>query len=76
MAEEKRGRGRPAKGPYKGMSARISTRLTQGLRTRLEQSATEAGRSLSQEINFRLEKSLDNEDQVVNLLERYNVTRR
>jgi len=39
----------------------LSTRITSGLRDRLDKSADESGRSLSQEIEFRLEQSFRDE---------------
>ncbi len=40
----------------------LSTRITSDLRDRLDKSADESGRSLSQEIEFRLEQSFRAED--------------
>ncbi len=40
----------------------LSTRITSELRDRLDKSADESGRSLSQEIEFRLEQSFRDED--------------
>ena len=50
-------RGRPPRGPYANKRKTLSTRITSTLRTRLEEAAEESGRSLSQEIEFRLEQS-------------------
>jgi len=51
--------GRPPKGPYHGKSKTLSTRITAELRSRLEEAAGATGRSLSQEIEFRLERSFE-----------------
>jgi hypothetical protein len=52
------GAGRKPKGPIKGKSAAISTRVTVELRRQLDDAASQSGRSLSQEIEVRLRHSL------------------
>lgn len=54
-------RGRPPSGPYVDKRKTLSTRITSALRTRLDEAADETGRSLSQEIEFRLEQSFAND---------------
>ena len=49
--------GRPPRGEYVDKRKTLSTRITSELRDRLDKSADESGRSLSQEIEFRLEQS-------------------
>ncbi|HLJ20064.1 MAG TPA: hypothetical protein VKU84_07695, partial [Stellaceae bacterium] len=45
------------KGPFEDKRATLTTRITQETRDKLDASAVAAGRSLSQEIEFRLESS-------------------
>ncbi len=54
--------GRPPRGEYVDKRKTLSTRITSELRDRLDKSADESGRSLSQEIEFRLEQSFRAED--------------
>lgn len=64
-AATKKTRAKPGakpQGPYEGKSKTITTRITPLTRRRLEEAAESAGRSLSQEIEFRLERSFDRED--------------
>jgi hypothetical protein len=51
-------RGRPPKGG-EGKRASFNTRIRDSLKQRLEAAAANAGRSLSEEIEFRLERSMD-----------------
>jgi hypothetical protein len=60
MAEGKQ-RGRPPKTPGEAKRASFNTRLRSGLKEALEESARGAGRSLSEEIEFRLEQSFERE---------------
>ena len=53
--------GRPPRGEYVDKRKTLSTRITSDLRDRLDKSADESGRSLSQEIEFRLEQSFRDE---------------
>ncbi len=53
--------GRPPRGEYVDKRKTLSTRITSELRDRLDKSADESGRSLSQEIEFRLEQSFRDE---------------
>jgi TraY domain len=53
------GGGRKPKGPISGNSAWLQARITEDLRTRLEQAAAANGRSLSQEAQNRLQQSFD-----------------
>ena len=62
MSNAKRGRGRPPKPEGERRGPNITFRTPGGLRTRLEQAAQGAGRSLSEEVVFRLERSFDLED--------------
>ena len=52
------GAGRKPKGPFKGKSVTITTRVTPRTRTELEREAKRKGHSLSQEIEIRLDSSL------------------
>ncbi len=54
-------RGRPPRGPYANKRKTLSTRITSTLRTRLDEAADQADRSLSQEIELRLEQSFAND---------------
>jgi hypothetical protein len=56
MPKRKRAPGGGAKprGPFKGKSATLTTRITPETRAELEHSAQKQGRSLSQEVEFRL----------------------
>ncbi len=56
---KERGRGRPPQGEYAGKAATFSTRITPGLRAALDRAAKRNGRSLSQEVERRLENSFD-----------------
>ena len=58
MAESRR-RGRPPLEPGKAKRAAFNTRLRSALKAELETAAERAGRSLSEEIEFRLERSLE-----------------
>src|SRR5262245_32900459 len=60
MAERKRapGGGRKPSGPLKGKSATITTRITPETRMALEQASKASDRSLSQEIEIRLRRSV------------------
>ncbi len=53
----KRKRGRPALPPEKGKRYPLNMRTTKVLRDSLEAAAIESGRSLAQEVEFRLEQS-------------------
>jgi TraY domain len=52
------GAGRKPRGEFKGKSAMLTTRITPELRAGLEREARRNARSLSQEIEFRLKRSL------------------
>ncbi len=54
--------GRPPRGEYVDKRKTLSTRITSDLRDRLDKSADESGRSLSQEIEFRLEQSFRDQE--------------
>jgi hypothetical protein len=56
MPKRKRapGGGAKPKGPFKGKSATLTTRITPETREELELAAAEKGRSLSQEVEYRL----------------------
>jgi hypothetical protein len=52
------GAGRKPQGEYKGKTATLTTRIAPDTRTALEKAAKETGRSLSQEIENRLRRSI------------------
>jgi hypothetical protein len=56
---EGRRRGRPPLAPGKAKRASFNTRIRSALKAELEAAADRAGRSLSEEIEFRLERSLE-----------------
>lgn len=58
-------RGRPPKGPYPGRTVVFSTRIRPDTRERLEAAARTAGRSLSQELEHRLRRTLIEDDRVI-----------
>jgi hypothetical protein len=65
VAETKSKKMRPGtkpKGPYQDKRAALTTRITQETRSALEDAARVSGRSLSQEIEFRLVQSIRDED--------------
>jgi hypothetical protein len=65
QATSEKFRGKPGpkpRGPYEGKRETITTRITPGTRQKLDQAAEAADRSLSQEIELRLERSFDRED--------------
>src|SRR6516162_1316632 len=68
MAEGKR-RGRPPLDPQKAKRASFNTRLRPALKVALEAAAEKQGRSLSEEIESRLERSLEEERQLTDALE-------
>ena len=64
-----RRRGRPALPAEEGKRYPVGIRTTKALREALWSASRASGRSLAQEIEFRLERSLDRERQVVDALE-------
>ena len=68
MVEGKR-RGRPPLDPEKAKRASFNTRLRPALKFALEAAAKKEGRSLSEEIESRLERSLEEERQLIGALE-------
>ena len=62
QTESTRRRGRPPLPPGEAKRSSFSTRLRPELKTKLEQAAADEGRSLSEEIEFRLERSFLTED--------------
>jgi hypothetical protein len=62
-------RGRPQLEPGKAKRASFNTRLRPALKAALETAAKQEGRSLSEEIEFRLEQSLDEERHMADALE-------
>lgn len=52
-------RGRKPKGEYSGKNAVFSTRITDELRQQLKEASKTSGRSLSQEVEYRLRRSFD-----------------
>jgi predicted HicB family RNase H-like nuclease len=67
MVEGKR-RGRPPSEPGEAKRASFNTRLRPSLKLALEAAAKQEGRSLSEEIEFRLERSLDAQHQLIDAL--------
>ena len=62
-------RGRPPLDPGVAKRASFNTRLRPALKLALETAAKQEGRSLSEEIEFRLERSLDEERHLADALE-------
>src|SRR5580704_9417230 len=62
-------RGRPPLDPGVAKRASFNTRLRPALKLALETAAKQEGRSLSEEIEFRLEQSLDDERHLADALE-------
>ncbi len=60
----KRKPGRPPAGPYEGKRKTLSTRITPELRDKLEAASKASGRSLSQEIELRLDRSFQTDVQL------------
>ena len=59
----KRKRPGPApRGPYEGKRRTLTTKITEGLRQKLDDAAERSNRSLSQEIEFRLDYSFRDQD--------------
>jgi hypothetical protein len=59
MDKQKKRIGRPTKAPKPGERVSLGLRVTPEMKQRLEQAAVRKGRSLSQEVELRLERSLD-----------------
>ena len=59
--KSKKKRGRPALPPGEGKRHPLNMRTTKDVRDRLEAAAAASGRSLVQEVEFRLQKSFSNE---------------
>src|SRR5215217_16654 len=57
MTAAKKARGRPAKAPEKGKRQNYTFRLHDATRERLVEAATVANRTLSEEIEYRIERS-------------------
>jgi hypothetical protein len=55
-------RGRPPKPPQEGERIGIGFRVTPALKRKIEAAAKESGRSQSQEIEFRLERSFEQQE--------------
>jgi predicted transcriptional regulator len=64
-----RRRGRPARTPEPGERVPMSFRVTPAFKAKLDRAADESGRSLMQEIELRLEQSLDHERHLLGALE-------
>jgi hypothetical protein len=60
LEQPKRKRGRPRKYP-EGTRANYSTRLTKQTHAALKAAARAAGRSISEEIEYRIQRSFDND---------------
>jgi hypothetical protein len=69
MKAEGKRRGRPPLEPGKAKRAAFNARLRPALKLALETAARQQGRSLSEEIEFRLERSLDQERHLADALE-------
>ena len=64
-ARKKSGKsGPPPRGPFEDKHSALSTRITKKTRKRLDHATAVSGRSLSQEIELRLEQSFRDEDAV------------
>ncbi len=61
-------RGRPTKAPPPGAKASLGLKVTASLKARLEQAAEASGRTQSQEAEYRLERSFERQDLLVDLL--------
>jgi hypothetical protein len=66
--EKKRRGGWPARTPEPGERVAMSFRVTPELKAKLDRAAETSGRSLAQEIELRLERSLDAQHQLVDAL--------
>ncbi len=65
QTEKRGGRSGPRpRGPFADKRKTLTTRITENTRLRLEEAAAETGRSLSQEIELRLQRSFDVEQRV------------
>ena len=62
MDKPKKRIGRPTRPPKPGERVTLGLRVTAELKNRIEGAANEKGRSLSQEAEFRLERSFDREE--------------
>ena len=63
--QDKEAKARPGprpRGPFADKRKTLTTRITEKTRLQLEEAAAETGRSLSQEIELRLERSFEQED--------------
>src|SRR6267378_3796536 len=67
--EPKRRGGWPERTPEPGERVPMSFRVTPGFKEKLDRAARESGRSLAQEIELRLERSLDEERHLADALE-------
>jgi uncharacterized protein (DUF1778 family) len=74
-AERKEGCGMPVRGSKGGDGKRypLNMRTTKEIRERLERAAAKSGRSLAQEVEYRLERSFDREATERELLEQQNI---
>ena len=68
MKKNRRG-GWPARTPEPGERVAMSFRVTPEFKAKLDRTAPNSGRSLAQEIEFRLERSLDEERHLADALE-------
>lgn len=65
MTDRQKKRAKPGprpRGPFADKRKTLTTRITERTRRRIEEAAKETDRSLSQEIEFRLERSISEED--------------
>src|ERR1700730_1600545 len=67
--ERKRRGGWPERTPEPGERVPMSFRVTPGFKAKLDRAAKDSGRSLAQEIELRLERSLDEERHLTDALE-------
>jgi TraY domain len=62
-------RGPKPRGPFIDQRITLTSRVTEGMRRRLEEASATSGRSLAQEIELRLEKSFGDEQRLKEALE-------
>jgi hypothetical protein len=61
------GKGATPKGEFVGKSAVFSTRIRPDLRIKLEKAAKDSGRSVSQEVEFRLRRSFTDDEKIAEM---------
>ena len=68
MADTRRRPGPKPRGPFQNKRLTLTTRITEDLRKKLEAAAADSGRSLSQEIELRLQASLTGDQTLADAL--------